>query len=72
MSDTVPIDIIMPVLTGAQAALQHLADTMEGLTPGQPALAAAYARTEASRIAATIMLLTPSQPPADPPKNGAY
>jgi hypothetical protein len=54
------IRMIMPSLQAAHEALAHLAKTIPDCVPGQLPLAACYAATEASRLAAAIMLLTPT------------
>lgn len=55
----VPLAVIKPVIEGAHEALSHLARILP-TEPGEVRLAAAYAATEAARLAAAIMLLTPT------------
>lgn len=60
--DLVPISVVMPVIEGAYTALAHLAKTLP-TEPAEVRLAGVYAASEAGRLAATMMLLTPTKEP---------
>lgn len=69
-SDTVPTAVIMPVLDGALAALQHIADTLPATEATTRPLVAAYANREAAKVRAAIMLMKPTVPLRPTPRLG--